>query len=336
MKSHLTYSAEVADKLDFPRLRRLRRTEVLREMVRETEVRLSDLIQPLFIVPGAGIRREIGSLAGQYHLSPDESVREVDSLLEMGIKSVLLFGVPSEKDEVGLVASNREGIVQQSVRAIKSRFPEVAISVDLCFCEYTSHGHCGVIHNGDVDNDKTLVELNRQALSLAEAGADIIAPSGMMDGMIGSLRGALDSEGYENLILMSYAAKYASAFYGPFREAVDSTPSFGDRRTYQMDPGNSDEALREVEADILQGADIVMVKPALAYLDIIRRVKDNFNIPIAAYNVSGEFAMVKAAAEKGLVDGDRIMMEMLTSIKRAGAKIIISYFCKEVSGLLKR
>lgn len=329
-------SIQEINELNFPRLRRLRRTDALRGLVRETSLSPSDFIAPLFVVPGTGVKREISSLAGQYHLSPDKIPGEIEPLLEEGVKSVLLFGLPPEKDEIGSSASSSDGVVQQATRAIRSRFPEVLISVDLCMCEYTSHGHCGIIHNGDVDNDQTLPHLNAQALSLADSGADIIAPSGMMDGMIASLRQSLDRNDFENTILMSYAAKFASAFYGPFREAADSAPAFGDRRSYQMDPANSDEALREVESDIQQGADIIMIKPALPYLDIIRRVKDNFNIPIAAYNVSGEFAMIKAAAEKGLLDEERAMMESLISIKRAGAKIVITYFAKEAARLLRR
>jgi porphobilinogen synthase len=321
---------------DFPRLRRLRRTDALRGLVRETSLSTTDLIQPLFIVPGSGVRKEISSLPGQFHLSPDQAPREAEVLLELGIKSVLLFGLPPSKDDTGSAACDRNGVVQSALRELKSRFPELLLTVDLCYCEYTSHGHCGVVVDGDVDNDQTLELLNQQALSLAEAGADIVAPSGMMDGMIWSLRNALDSAGHSQVVLMSYAAKYSSAFYGPFRDAVESAPSFGDRRTYQMDPANSDEALREVAADIEQGADIVMVKPALSYLDIIRRVKDTFNVPVAAYNVSGEFAMLKAAAKQGLIDEERGMMEMLTSIKRAGAKIIISYFCKDAARLLNK
>jgi porphobilinogen synthase len=321
---------------DFPRYRRLRRTDALRGLIRETTLCTADLVQPLFIVPGRGVRREISSLPGQFHLSADEAPREAEALLELGIRSVLLFGLPPEKDERGSAACDEHGVVQSALRELKGRFPELLTTVDLCYCEYTSHGHCGVIIDGEVDNDQTLELLNRQALSLAAAGADVVAPSGMMDGMILSLRRALDREGFSETVLMSYAAKYASAFYGPFRDAVESAPSFGDRRSYQMDPANSDEALREVAADIEQGADIVMVKPALSYLDIIRRVKDEFNIPIAAYNVSGEFAMLKAAARQGLIEEERGMMEMLTSIKRAGAKIIISYLCKDAARLLRR
>ncbi len=322
--------------LDFPRLRRLRRTDALRALVRETALSRSDLVAPLFVVPGSGRREEIKSLPGQFHLSPDQIVAEVQSLDRVGVKAVLLFGLPPFKDETGSSGSAPDGVVQQAVRNIRRSCPDTVVIVDLCMCEYTSHGHCGIIHEGDVDNDKTLIELNRQAISLAEAGSDIIAPSGMMDGMIASLRRALDEANYQNAILMSYAAKYASAFYGPFREAVDSTPAFGDRRTYQMDPANSNEALREVEADIAQGADIVMVKPGLPYLDIIHRVSERFEIPVAAYSVSGEFAMIKAAAAQGLIDEERAMMEALTSIKRAGAKIIITYFAKDVAKLLSR
>jgi porphobilinogen synthase len=303
-------------------------------MVRETRLNKSDFIQPLFIVPGTNIKKEISSLKNQYHLSVDNCLKEAEELLRLGLSTVLLFGLPSQKDEVGSSSWDSNGIIQQAVKALKKEFPELTVAVDVCFCEYTSHGHCGVLNGQCVDNDQTLANLNQQALSLAEAGADILAPSGMIDGMVTSIRTALDQEGYENKIIMSYAAKYASAFYGPFRDAVESTPSFGDRRTHQMDPANVEEALREVASDIEQGADIVMVKPALAYLDVISKVRDNFNIPIAAYNVSGEYAMIQYAAEKGLIDGPSAMMESLTSIKRAGAGIIITYFAKDAARLL--
>jgi len=320
--------------LTYFRHRRLRQSEALRSMVRETRVVKSDLIQPLFIVPGSAIRKEIPSLKNQFHLSVDQCLREAEALLKLGISNVLLFGIPEEKDEIGSSACKPDGIVQRALKNLKKEFPELTLTVDVCFCEYTSHGHCGILKGQSIDNDLTLTELDKQAISLAEAGADILAPSGMMDGCIVSLRSALDSAGFQEKILMSYSAKYASAFYGPFRDAVDSSPSFGDRRTHQMDPANSDEALREIASDIEEGADIVMVKPALAYLDVISRARDNFNIPVAAYNVSGEYAMIKAAAEQGLIDGERAMLECLTSIKRAGAGIIITYFAKEAAPLL--
>jgi porphobilinogen synthase len=332
MKSNIKQLSD--ERLSFARHRRLRQSESLRSMVRETRVVKSDLIQPLFIVPGKGIRKEISSLVNQFHLSVDETLKEAESLLKLGVTNVLLFGVPNVKDETGSSSCNHDGIVQTAVRALKKELPELTITVDVCFCEYTTHGHCGILKGQTVDNDLTLEMLDKQAVSLAEAGADIIAPSGMMDGTIVSLRAALDNTGFEDKILMSYAAKYASAFYGPFREAVASTPSFGDRRTHQMDPANSDEALREIASDIEQGADIVMIKPALAYLDVISRVRDSFNIPIAAYNVSGEYAMIKLAAEKGLIDGEKAMLECLTSIKRAGAGIIITYFAKEAAAII--
>lgn len=324
--------------MTFPntRFRRLRQNPQLRALVRETTLTVDDLIAPQFIVPGKGIKKPISSLAGQFHVSPDVAVEESHALQKLGIKGTLLFGLPEHKDDRGAVSYDDNGVIQQALRAIKKDVKGIMLVADLCFCEYTSHGHCGVIVNGDVDNDLTLVETAKQAVSLAQAGADIIAPSGMMDGMVRTIRGALDENQLSNVVILSYAAKFASAFYGPFREAVNSTPSFGDRRTYQMDPANGDEAIREMEADILEGADMLMVKPALPYLDIIRRAKEKFHVPLAAYNVSGEFAMVKAAAEKGLIDGERVMLESLQSIKRAGADMIITYFAKEVAPLLRQ
>jgi porphobilinogen synthase len=318
----------------FHRGRRLRKSEEIRALVRETHVLPSDFVAPLFIVPGNGIKTEIESLPGQFHLSKDQAVEEVLQLKNLGVPAVLLFGIPSSKDALGRVSCEEHGVVQEAAREIKKNVPGTLVITDLCFCEYTSHGHCGVIKDGDVDNDLTLIETARQALSLAQAGADIIAPSGMMDGMVSCIRGALDNQGFSQVSIMSYAAKYASAYYGPFRSAVDSTPAFGDRRTYQMDPANSDEALREISADIEEGADIVMVKPALPYLDIIRRARESFAVPIAAYNVSGEYAMIKAAGERGVIDEVKVMLETLCSIKRAGAKIIITYFAKEAARLL--
>jgi porphobilinogen synthase len=304
-------------------------------MFRETVLSAGDFIYPLFIVEGDNLKEEISSMPSQFQLSIDNVLRECEELLGLGVGSVILFGIPNEKDDVGSGAYAADGIIQKATRAIKLRFPEMVVVTDVCLCEYTSHGHCGVVEDGYVNNDKTLELLAREAVSHAENGADIIAPSDMMDGRIGAIRGALDAGGFENIPIMAYSAKYSSAFYGPFREAAESAPQFGDRKTYQMDFGNSDEALREIALDIQEGADIVMVKPALSYLDVIRRTKDNFNIPVAAYNVSGEYSMIKAAAERGWIDGEKIMMEVLTSIKRAGADVIITYFAKEAATLLK-
>jgi len=310
------------------RLRRLRRTESLRALVRETKVEIGDMVYPLFIVEGSSIKQEIVSMPGVFRFSPDQLPREIEEVAKLGIPAVLLFGIPEHKDEVGSAAYHSEGVIQQAVRAIKRSVPELLVVTDVCLCGYTSHGHCGIIVNGYVDNDQTLPLLARTALSHAEAGADIVAPSDMMDGRVKAIRETLDEEGFQHTLILSYAAKYASAFYGPFREAVESTPQFGDRRSYQMDPPNLREALREVEQDIAEGADIVMVKPALAYLDVIRRVRDTFDCPLAAYNVSGEYAMVKAAAQQGWLDEKRIVMEILTAIKRAGADIVITYHAK--------
>jgi porphobilinogen synthase len=304
-------------------------------MFRETVLSAGDFIYPLFIVEGDNLKEEISSMPSQFQLSIDNVLRECEELLGLGVGSVILFGIPNEKDDVGSGAYAADGIIQKATRAIKLRFPEMVVVTDVCLCEYTSHGHCGVVEDGYVNNDKTLELLAREAVSHAENGADIIAPSDMMDGRIGAIRGALDAGGFENIPIMAYSAKYSSAFYGPFREAAESAPQFGDRKTYQMDFGNSDEALREIALDIREGADIVMVKPALSYLDVIRRTKDNFNLPVAAYNVSGEYSMIKAAAERGWIDGERIMMEVLTSIKRAGADVIITYFAKEAAAILR-
>ena len=325
--------------MSFPitRLRRLRKNPILRNMVSETSLRAEDLIMPLFVCPGTQINKPISSMPGNSQLSVDLLLEECAQLLEVGIKSVLLFGIPESKDEHGHVACGHNGIVQQAIRAIKERFGDTLLTVaDVCNCEYTTHGHCGTIVDGDVDNDLTLVTLANQALSLAQSGADIIAPSDMMDGRVQKIREILDLNGFGQTPIMAYSAKYASGFYGPFREAAESTPQFGDRRSYQMNPANSDEAMREIALDIEEGADIVMIKPALSYLDIIRRTKDTFNIPIAAYSVSGEFSMVKAAAANGWIDEERIMMEMMISMKRAGADIIITYFAKEVAKVLNR
>ena len=317
------------------RLRRLRRTESLRALVRENRVDIGDLVYPLFVVEGNGIKQEVTSMPGVFRFSIDQLPREVEEVAKLGIPAVLLFGIPEHKDEAGSAAYHPQGVIQQAIRAIKQSVPELSVITDICLCEYTSHGHCGIVVNGYVDNDRTLPLLARTALSHAEAGADIVAPSDMMDGRVKAIRQVLDEKGLQHIPILSYAAKYASAFYGPFREASESTPQFGDRRSYQMDPPNVREALREVEQDIAEGADIIMVKPALAYLDVIRRVRDTFDCPLAAYNVSGEYAMVKAAAQRGWLDEKRIVMEILTAIKRAGADIILTYHAKEVSRWLR-
>lgn len=316
------------------RPRRLRQNETIRRMVQQTRLSSNDLVMPLFVCPGQNVRKEISSMPGNYHFSVDELVNECREIESLGIPAVILFGLPENKDESGSGAWAKDGIVQAAISAIKSETKDLVVITDVCLCEYTSHGHCGLLKNEDVDNDLTLELLAKTAVSHVQAGADIVAPSDMMDGRVEALRSALDNEGYANVPIMSYAAKYASAFYGPFREAADSAPAFGDRRSYQMDPPNSDEAIREIALDIEQGADIIMIKPALPYLDIIRRAKDSFNVPIAAYNVSGEFAMIKAAAEKGWLDYDRVMMESLVSIKRAGASIILTYFAKDAAKIL--
>ncbi len=312
------------------RLRRLRQSEVTRNMIRETQLTRNDLIMPLFVRPGKGIANPINSMPGNYQLSVDKLVEKCKALYNEGVQSVLLFGIPEHKDEHGLVACEDNGIVQQATRAIKKEVPELFVIADVCNCEYTTHGHCGTIIDGDVDNDSTLVTLAKQSVSLSQAGVDMIAPSDMMDGRVGYIRKALDENKFQNMPIMAYSAKYASAFYGPFRDAAESAPQFGNRATYQMDPANSNEAIREVEQDILEGADIVMVKPALSYLDVIQRVKTEFNMPVCAYNVSGEFSMVKAAAEKGWIDEERITLEILTSMKRAGTDLIISYHTQDV------
>ena len=301
---------------DFPalRLRRLRKSETIRSLVRETTVDSGDFVFPLFIVEGRGVKQEINSMPGIYHYSVNKLGKEIDDLVRLKIPAVLLFGVVNGKDEIGSAAYHPRGVVQQAIRAIKKAAPGMLVITDICLCEYTSHGHCGVIENGDVDNDKTLPLLAKMALSHAEAGADMVAPSDMMDGRIKAIRQALDGNGFDSIPILAYAAKYASAFYGPFREAAGSAPRFGNRKSYQMDPPNAREALREIEQDIREGADIVMVKPALSYLDIIRRVRETFNHPLAAYNVSGEYAMVKAAAARGWIDEKRIVPEILTSI----------------------
>ncbi|MDP2932056.1 MAG: porphobilinogen synthase [Chloroflexota bacterium] len=317
------------------RLRRLRRTEPLRALIRENRVDIGDMVYPMFAVEGKGIKEEIASMPGVYRFSPDRLPPEIEEIAGLGIPAVLLFGIPEHKDEAGSSAYHPEGVIPQAIRAIKRSVPELIVITDVCLCEYTSHGHCGVITDGRVDNDRTLPLLARMALSHVAAGADIVAPSDMMDGRVKAIREALDSESFQHIPILSYAAKYASAFYGPFREAAGSAPQFGDRRSYQMDPPNVREALREVEQDINEGADIVMVKPALAYLDVIRRVRDTFNYPVAAYNVSGEYAMVKAAVQQGWLEEKRIVMEILAAIKRAGADIILTYHAKDVARWLK-
>ncbi len=313
------------------RPRRLRRNENIRRMVRETNLSVDDFIYPLFVVEGKKVRNPISSMPGNYQLSIDLLIEEVKEVHGLGIPAIILFGIPDEKDAMGSDATRDEGIVQRAVQAVKEAVPEMYVITDVCFCEYTDHGHCGAVVDGDVDNDSTLEMLANQVITHAKAGADMVAPSGMMDGMVAAIREALDDNGFEKIPIMSYAAKYSSGFYGPFREAAESAPQFGDRRTYQMDPANAREALYEVELDMEEGADIIMVKPALSYLDIIRRVREITDLPVAAYNVSGEFSMVKAAAQLGWIDEQRVALEILTSIKRAGADIILTYFAKDAA-----
>ena len=319
----------------YNRTRRLRKSEGIRRLVQETKLSVDDFVYPLFIEEGVNIETEIVSMPGIKRYSLDRISKELEEVVELNIPAVLLFGIPSNKDEEGTETWNDNGIMQQAIRFIKKNYPTLYVITDVCFCEYTSHGHCGIIHNSDVDNDATLVNIAKQVVSHAKAGVDMVAPSGMMDGTIKMVREALDNTGFVNLPIMAYSVKYASAFYGPFRDAADSAPTFGDRRTYQMDPANRDEGLREANFDDQEGADILMVKPALSYLDIIRDLKNDFDRPIACYNVSGEYAMVKAAAEKGWIDGEKVMMESLLSMKRAGASIIITYFAKEAARVLK-
>jgi len=311
------------------RMRRLRRTPALRRMVRETEVDVGDLILPLFVVPGEGVRRPVGSMPGVAQTSVDELLRDATEAYELGIPAVLLFGIPATKDELGSSGYADDGVVQEAVRALKRELPELVVITDVCLCEYTSHGHCGMIRGGMVDNDETLELLARQALSHARAGADIVAPSDMMDGRVGVIRRALDAEGFTDMAILSYSAKFASVFYGPFREAAESAPQFGDRRSYQMDPANVEEALREVRLDVEEGADILMVKPALPYLDVLYRVRQATGYPVFAYQVSGEYAAIMAAGERGWLDADAAMREALTAIKRAGANMIITYWARE-------
>jgi len=317
------------------RPRRLRRTESLRDLVRETRLHPSNFVYPVFVRNGSGIKKEISSMPGNYHFSVDTLVEEAGAALQDGVRSMLLFGIPDQKDEVGSEAWDDQAAVQSAVRELKRVYPELTVITDVCLCEYTSHGHCGVIRDDQVLNDPTLELLARTAVSHARAGADMVAPSDMMDGRVQAIRGALDEDGLLDVSIMSYAAKYASAFFGPFREAADSAPQFGDRRAYQMDPANGNEALIEVGLDLEEGADIVMVKPALAYLDIIRRVKESFGVTVAAYNVSGEFSMLMAAAEKGWIDRERTILEVLTSIRRAGADIVLTYHAREAARLLR-
>ena len=324
--------------MSFPihRPRRLRRNENLRRMTRETHLRVDDLIMPLFIVPGTRVENPIGAMPGIAQLSIDRAVEECKQIRDLGIPGVILFGIPDEKDAVGSDAYSDNGIIQRALRALKEEVPGLTLITDVCLCEYTDHGHCGLIKGNDVDNDATLELLVKESLSHVRAGADMVAPSDMMDGRVGAIRQALDQQGFPHIPIMAYAAKFASGFYGPFREAAESTPQFGDRRSYQMDPANGDEAIREVALDIEEGADIVMVKPALPYLDIIRRVKEKFGHPLAAYNVSGEYAMLKAAALNGWLDEERVMLEALTSIKRAGVDLILTYFAKDAARILEK
>ena len=317
------------------RARRLRRSETLRSMVRETFLRAEDLIYPMFSAFCKNIRKEIVSMPGIYQQSIEHIVAEAREVYELGVPAVILFGIPEEKDALGQDAYSENGIIQETIRAIKTEVPKLLVITDVCMCEYTDHGHCGVIKDGDVDNDETLKLLAAEALSHARAGADIVAPSDMMDGRVAAIREVLDANGFSHIPVMSYAVKYASAYYGPFRDAAESTPQFGDRRSYQMDPANRIEAFREAELDIQECADFLMVKPALAYLDILRDLKDRYNLPLVAYNVSGEYSMIKAAAEKDWIDGDRVMMETLVGMKRAGADLIITYHAKEAARLLK-
>jgi len=318
----------------YNRTRRLRKTEGIRRLVQETKLSIDDFVYPLFIEEGIGIATEIPSMPGINRFSLDKINEELDEIVQLNIPAVILFGIPANKDEDGSETWDENGIIQKAISFIKEHYPTLYVITDVCFCEYTTHGHCGVIHDNDVDNDVTLINIAKQVVSHARAGADMVAPSGMIDGTIQMVREALDNNGFVNLPIMAYSVKYASAFYGPFRDAADSAPSFGDRRTYQMNPSNRDEAIREANFDDQEGADILMVKPALSYLDIIRDLKNDFDRPIACYNVSGEYAMIKAASEKGWIDGDRVMMESLLSMKRAGASIIITYFAKEAAKLL--
>jgi porphobilinogen synthase len=324
--------------MQFPdyRPRRMRRREGLRRLMRETQLAADQFVYPLFIVPGSGVAREIPSMPGQHQLSVDKAVDKGHEAYDLGVPAVILFGVPDKKDAVGSEAWNDRGLVQQTIRALKKSVPELVVMTDACFCEYTDHGHCGILHDGELDNDASLENLARTAVSYARAGADVVAPSGMLDGFVGAVRESLDEDGHDQVAIMAYSAKYASAYYGPFRDAAGATPQQGDRRSHQMDPANAREAIREVAIDAAEGADIVMVKPALAYLDIIHAVADEVDLPLAAYNVSGEYSMIKAGAQLGWLDHDRVMMETLTSIRRAGADIVITYHALEAAKLLRR
>jgi porphobilinogen synthase len=317
------------------RPRRLRRGEALRGLVRETRLTTANLIYPMFVCPGAKVRKEVSSMPGVFQQSADQIVEEAREVESLGIPGIILFGLPEKKDPRGASSLHAQGVVQQAIEAIRKANLKLLVLTDVCLCEYTDHGHCGVIENGEVANDPTLEILAKQALSHARAGADIVAPSDMMDGRVGAIREMLDEHKFENIAILSYAAKYCSGFYGPFREAAQSAPQFGDRRTYQMDPANAREALKEVELDLEEGADMVMVKPALAYLDVIRQVRDRFDVPVAAYNVSGEYAMVKAAAQNGWLDEKRVVLEILTGIQRAGADILLTYHAKDAARWLK-
>ena len=324
--------------MNFPdyRPRRLRKNENFRRMIRETEISADHLIYPLFVVPGQKVKKPIASMPGIFQMSVDHLVKEAERAKGLGIPAVLLFGIPEKKDEIASGAMAAGGIVQRAVREIKAKVPDLLVITDVCLCEYTSHGHCGMIENGEVDNDATLEVLAEAAVSHAKAGAGMVAPSAMMDGQVGAIREGLDEAGFDAVPIMAYSAKYASCFYGPFREAAESAPAFGDRKAYQMDPANSDEAMREITLDVAEGADVIMVKPALPYLDIVRRAKEEFDLPLAAYQVSGEFAMIKAAAQMGWLDGERAMLESLTAIRRAGADMIITYFAPEAAEILGR
>lgn len=324
--------------MQFPeyRGRRLRKNDPFRRLVRETRIAVDNLVYPLFAVPGKSVKKPIASMPGQFQLSVDYIAREARDAYELGIPAVLLFGIPPHKDEQGTGAFARDGIVQQAVKRIKNETPDMLVITDVCLCEYTSHGHCGILEKGRVQNDATLEVLAETALSQVKAGADMVAPSAMMDGQVAAIREALDENALEDIPIMAYAAKYASSFYGPFREAAQSAPQAGDRKAYQMDPANSDEAIREISLDVTEGADIIMVKPALAYLDIICRARQEFDLPLAAYNVSGEYAMIKAAAQRGWLDEEKAMLESVTAIKRAGADIIITYWAKDLAGALKK
>ena len=318
------------------RPRRLRKSAAVRSLVREVQLTRDDFVLPLFVCTGTGVRREVSSMPGVFNLSVDELTKEASAAFDQGVRSLILFGLPEAKDELATGAYAEDGVVQKAIRSIRSAVPELILIADTCLCEYTSHGHCGVVRNGEVLNDESLELLARTALSQAEAGADIVGPSAMMDGQVAAIRETLDGAGFENTAIMSYAVKYASGFYGPFREAADSAPAFGDRRAYQMDPPNAREAMREAELDYSEGADILMVKPASVYLDILKMVRDRFDLPVAAYHVSGEYALIKAAAQKGWIDEERVMLETLTSIKRAGADIILTYYARDAIAALER